>query len=153
MGEGGEVDAVVGEEEIAVQFEAHALVGAHAHVVEHGRRQVVQAHLLVDADQLQFFAGGEGMELGEPGIAVGAAGLLQDLLQKGVAMVAGRVADPRVVAEPGGADALAWNAQQEVAALVALEGEHRAGEGAGNAQLDGFGQVAVENVLVDLVLG
>jgi hypothetical protein len=40
------------------------------------------------------------MELGEPGVAVGAAGLLQDLLQKGVAMVAGRVADPWVVAEP-----------------------------------------------------
>ncbi|MNG99844.1 hypothetical protein D3C79_590240 [compost metagenome] len=145
MGEGGEIDLVVGEEEIAVQGKGITVLAALAHVVEYGWGQFVEADLVVDAHQLQLFAGGKGIEFRQPGIAQRVAGMLQHLLEEGVAVVARLVADPGVVAKPGRADAvLGGDAQQLVATVAAVEGEQRAGQGAGYANVGWNRQRSVE---------
>ncbi|MNS87567.1 hypothetical protein D3C72_1215140 [compost metagenome] len=147
MGEGGEIDLVVGEQEIAVQGKGITVLAALAHVVEYGWGQFVEADLVVDAHQLQLFAGGKGIEFRQPGIAQRVAGMLQHLLEEGVAVVARLVADPRVVAKPRGANAASGRyAQQLVAAITTVEGEQRAGQGAGHANVDGDGQCAIAGI-------
>jgi len=54
---------VVGEQEIAVQGKAIAVLATLAHVVEYGWGQFVEADLVIDAHQLKLFAGGKGIEL------------------------------------------------------------------------------------------
>ncbi|WP_212734624.1 hypothetical protein [Pseudomonas asiatica] len=95
--------------------------------------------------KLQLFAGGKGMKLSQPGIAQRVAGMLQHLLEEGIAVVARLVADPGVVAKPGRADAvLGGDAQQLVATVAAVEGEQRAGQGAGYANVGWKRQRPVE---------